>query len=170
MIVWFTGLPCSGKTTIAKAIEKELDNPWVLAAGGGKMTHILDGDTLRGSDFSKNAGFSKEERENHLLRVGYMAKELNKHVPFVLCSFVSPFEDTRKKLPIDKLIYVKASAEECAKRDVKGMWAKAKAGEIKGFTGYDAPFEEPENPDLIIETDKCTVKEAVKMVLKLIIK
>lgn len=170
MIIWFTGLPCSGKTTIAKALDKNLDSVWMRLAGLPKMCHVLDGDTLRGSDFSRGIGFTKEDREQHLLRVGYMAKELNTYVPYVLCSFVSPFEDTRKKLPIDLLVYVKASSEECAKRDVKGMWAKAKAGEIKGFTGYDAPYEEPPNPDLVLDTEKMTLKECVDKVLDLIVK
>ena len=170
MIVWFTGMPCSGKTTICKAVEKKIDTPWTILGNGGKMCHLLDGDKLRGSDFSKGIGFSKEDREKHLLRVGYMAKELSPHVPFVLCSFVSPFEDTRQKLPIDILVYVKASQETCSKRDVKGMWAKAKAGEIKGFTGYDAPFEEPENPDLVIDTDVLTLEESVDKVVDFMVK
>jgi len=166
MIVWFTGLPCSGKTTIAKAVERSIDTPLtVLGNDGYRMVELLDGDDLRGSDFSKGIGFSKEERETHLLRVGYMAKKLSVRVPYVLCSFVSPFEDTRKKLPVDMMVYVKCSAEECAKRDVKGMWAKAIAGEMKGFTGHDAPYEEPVNPDLVLDTHLTPLKECVKTIL-----
>ena len=158
MIIWFTGIPCSGKTTISKAVQEKcfyesLD------------TELLDGDVLRGSAFSKGIGFSKEEREIHLLRVGYMAQLLSNHGVCVLCSFVSPFEDVRQEINPDITVYVKCSQEECIKRDVKGMWAKAKAGEIKGFTGYDAPFEEPKNPDITLDTTKLSLDECVKTVM-----
>jgi adenylylsulfate kinase len=162
MIVWFTGKPCSGKTTIAKALQVKLDDY-------AYETELLDGDVLRDSPFSKGIGFSKEEREIHLLRVGYMAQILHKHGIVSLCSFVSPYEDVINKINPHKLVYVKASSEECAKRDVKGMWAKAKAGEIKGFTGYDAPFEEPEYPDLVLNTEELTLEECVDEVFNLIL-
>ena len=149
MIIWLTGMPCSGKTTIAKRFIEIVDNPLATR----KQCELLDGDVLRNSNFSKGIGFSKEEREQHLLRVGVLAEYLNKYVPYVLCSFVSPYEETRAKLPIDLLVHVKAKQETCIDRDVKGMWAKAQAGEIKGFTGYDAPYEEPPRPDLVLETD-----------------
>ena len=160
MIVWFTGIPCSGKTTIAKAVKDKLGYPEV---------ELLDGDILRGSAFSKGMGFSKEERTLHLGRVGYMASLLSKYGVSVLCSFVSPYEDVRNDLPIDILVHVKASSEVCAERDVKGMWAKAKAGEIKGFTGYDAPFEDPVNPDLVLDTEKLSLEECVDKVVTLMV-
>jgi len=152
MIIWFTGLPCSGKTTLAKILVEKLNG------------ELLDGDVLRNSDFSRGVGFTPEERERHLLRVGFLAKMLSKYTD-VVCSFVSPSESVRQKLPVDVMVYVKCSAEVCAQRDVKGMWAKAKAGEIKGFTGYDAEFDVPENPAIIVETDKETIEESIEKIL-----
>jgi len=153
MVIWLTGLPCSGKTTIAKELEKNL------------LAETLDGDDLRGSVFSQGIGFSKEEREQHLLRTGYLAERLSKYVD-VICSFVSPFEDIREKLPIDFLIYVKCPVEVCEERDVKGMYAKARKGEIKGFTGLDAPYEEPIAPDIIVETNDNSLEECVSAILE----
>jgi len=152
MIIWLTGLPCSGKTTLAEILVKRM---------GGEL---LDGDVLRNSDFSKGIGFSPEERERHLLRVGYLAKMLGKYTN-VFCSFVSPSEEVRKKLDVDIMVYVKCPVEVCSERDVKGMYAKAKAGEIKGFTGYDAPFDPPVNPDIVVETDQNTIDECVEIIL-----
>ena len=159
-VIWFTGLPCSGKTTIAQALIPKI-------AELGYSADLLDGDVLRNSNFSKGAGFSKEEREKHLLRVGFMASMLSQY-SYAICSFVSPFEDVRNEMPIDELVYIKCSAEECARRDVKGMWAKAKNGEIKGFTGYDAPYEEPKNPALVLDTEKLTIDQCVDQIINLL--
>lgn len=149
MIIWLTGLPCSGKTTLARRL--------VELYGG----ELLDGDELRAGPFK--TGFSLEERRQHLLRMGYIAELLDKYTN-VYCSFVSPYETTRNELPIDVLIYVKASVECCAARDVKGMWAKAKAGEIKGFTGYDAPYELPVRPDIVVDTENYSIENCVYMI------
>jgi adenylylsulfate kinase-like enzyme len=165
MIIWFTGIPCSGKTTIAKEVAKRLEYP---VTGLARITESLDGDDLRNTVFSKFSGFSKEGRERHLLRVGYLAQRLERHVSYVLCSFVSPYEELRNRLPIDLLVYVKCGADECARRDVKGMWAKAKAGELKGFTGYDAPYEAPSEPDVVVDTLVLTVDECAAAVLEAI--
>lgn len=155
LVIWFTGLPCSGKTTLAKVLIEKIN------------AELLDGDVLRNSDFSRGVGFSPEERERHLLRVGFLAKMLSKYTD-VVCSFVSPSEEVRQKLPVDVMIYVKCPASICSERDVKGMWAKAKLGEIKNFTGYDAPFDPPRNPDLVLETDRQGIDECIEEILKVI--
>ena len=152
MIVWLTGLPCSGKTTIARAVVKKLGS------------EFLDGDVLRNSEFSKGIGFSKEDRHRHLMRVGYLAERLNVYND-VICSFVSPYEDTRSKLQIDLLVYINCPVGVCIERDVKGMYAKALAGEIKGFTGIDAPFEEPVNSDLILYTNVLDLDQCVDILI-----
>lgn len=152
-IIWFTGLPCSGKTTLGKIIAEKLD------------ADFLDGDVLRDSVFSKNVGFSYKEREAHLERTWFMAKMLKKYNN-VVCCFVSPYEKIRKNLPVDVQIFIKCPQKVCWERDVKGMYAKARRGEIENFTGYDAPYDIPNNPDLIVETDKLTVEESVEKILK----
>jgi adenylyl-sulfate kinase len=156
MIVWLTGLPCAGKTTIAEIVAGKL------------KAEFLDGDVLRAQEFSKGVGFSKEERDLHILRVGYLAAKLNTYND-VICSFVSPYAATRQKLPIDLLVHVKCPVEVCIERDVKGMYAKALTGEIPGFTGISAPFEEPVNPDLVLETDKTDIDFCVRTLIYAII-
>ena len=162
--VWFTGLPCSGKTTIADRVAN------ILKERGYKVER-LDGDIVR-KHLTKGLGFSKEDREENLRRVGFVAKLLTRNGVIVLASFVSPYKEIRKYLR-DEIgsfieVYVKASPEECARRDVKGMWTKAKADEIKNFTGHDDPYEEPENPELIIDTEKETIEESVSKVIQLL--
>lgn len=154
-VIWLTGLPCSGKTTIAKVIVERTG------------AEFLDGDDLRDSDFSKGIGFTPEERKRHLLRVGYLAKRLSKYND-VICSFVSPAKDVREQLPVDIMVYVKCPVSVCAERDVKGMYAKANRGEIKNFTGISAPYQAPEDPDVTVETDKETLEESVQKVLEAI--
>jgi len=168
IIIFLTGLPCSGKTTIAKALAEELDPPLISKVFAGDLVRLLDGDTLRNSDFAKGVGFSKEERNQHILRVGYLARELNKYVPYVICSFVAPYEEIRKRIKADIMIYVKCPVDICIQRDVKGMYKKALAGEIKNFTGLDGVYEEPEKPDLILETNKKCVRECVDDIIKCI--
>ena len=159
--VWFTGLPCSGKTTIADRVAE------ILKKEGYKVER-LDGDIVR-KHLTRDLGFTKEDREENLRRVGFVAKLLTRNGVIVLASFVSPYREIRKYLreEIGSFIevYVKASPEECARRDVKGMWAKAKAGEIKNFTGHDDPYEEPENPELILNTEEESVEESTKKVI-----
>ena len=162
--VWFTGLPCSGKTTIADRVAE------ILKKEGYKVER-LDGDIVR-KHLTRDLGFTKKDREENLRRVGFVAKLLTRNGVIVLASFVSPYREIRKYLreEIGSFIevYVKASPEECARRDVKGMWAKAKAGEIKNFTGHDDPYEEPENPELILNTEEESVEESTKKVLELL--
>ncbi len=158
--VWFTGLPCSGKTTIAKEVKKQLESSKI-------DVELLDGDTVR--EYIKNKDFSKEGRNKHLRYIALMAKLLSKRNVFVLCTFVSPYRENRDfaRSIINNFVevYVKTPLEVCMKRDVKGMYKKALNGEIKGFTGVDDPYEEPENPELILETDKESIEESVEKVM-----
>ncbi len=161
--VWFTGLPCCGKTTIAKELKKRLDEK-------GCDAELLDGDTVR--DFIRNRDFSKEGRNKHLRYIALMARLLSRRGTIVLCTFVSPYRENRdfaRSINENFLeIYVKAPLEVCIERDVKGMYKKALAGEIKGFTGIDDPYEEPDNPELIVETDEETLEESVEKVMNLL--
>ncbi len=160
VVVWFTGLPCCGKTTIAKKLKEKLEEK-------GFDVELLDGDTVRG--YIRNKDFSKEGRNKHLRYIALMAKLLSKRGVVVLCSFVSPYKRNRdfaREINENFIeVYVKTPLEVCIERDVKGMYKKALAGEIKGFTGVDDPYEEPENPELILETDKEKIEESVEKVL-----
>ncbi|MGQ4876502.1 MAG: adenylyl-sulfate kinase [Promethearchaeia archaeon] len=159
--LWFTGLPCSGKTTLADAVAED------LRARGMKVER-LDGDIVRKS-LTRDLGFSKEDRKMNIERVTFVAKLLTRNGVAVLCTFVSPYneirERSRKEIGEYILVYVKCPVEICEQRDVKGMYAKARRGEIKGFTGIDDPFEEPINPEIVVETDKQTVEESKKIII-----
>lgn len=159
MTVWFTGLPCSGKTTIAREVMKRLEGKYDV--------ELLDGDTVR--DYIRNKDFSREGRNKHLRYIALMARLLSKRGVIVLCSFVSPYRENRdfaRKINDNFVeVYVKAPLEVCIERDVKGMYKKALNGEIKGFTGIDDPYEEPDDPELVIETDKETLEESTNKVL-----
>jgi len=160
VVVWFTGLPCSGKTTIAKEVKKFLEEK-------GIDVELLDGDTVR--DYIRNKDFSKEGRNKHLRYIALMAKLLAQRGVVVLCSFVSPYRENRdfaRSISENFVeVYVNTPLEVCIQRDVKGMYKKALNGEIKGFTGVDDPYEEPENPELVIETQKESVEESASKVI-----
>ena len=160
--LWFTGLPCSGKTTVSEIVGKELRER-------GLNVEILDGDELR-RNLSKDLGFSKEDRETHLKRVGFIAKLLSRNDVATLAAFVSPYRAVRKYLRIETgnfiEVYVKCSVEVCIKRDVKGMYKKAIEGEIQNFTGISDPYEEPLEPEIIIETDKEMPMESAQKVIQ----
>jgi len=160
--LWFTGLPCSGKTTVAVVVEKELRDR-------GLNVESLDGDEVR-QHLSKDLGFSKKDRDTHIRRMGFIAKLLSRNDVATLGAFVSPYREVRDYLrsEIENFVevYVKCSVETCIERDVKGMYKKALAGEIKNFTGISDPYEEPLNPEIVVETDKETVAESVEKVLK----
>jgi adenylylsulfate kinase len=158
-VVWMTGLPCSGKTTIIKEMQKHIPN---LA--------ILDGDELR--EWLSPKDFSKEGRIEHNKRVAHLAKLLLRHNVPTGVSLVSPFivnrEDARKIIGDDKRffeVYVKCSLQECETRDVKGMYKKARANEIKNFTGISDPYEAPESPDFVIDTERETLDQSVQNLL-----
>ncbi len=160
--LWFTGLPCSGKTTIAEVVDKEL-------RGRGLNVESLDGDEVR-QHLSKDLGFSKEDRDTHIRRMGFIAKLLSRNGVAVLGAFVSPYREIRDHLrsEIENFVevYVKCPVEVCIERDVKGMYKKALAGEIKNFTGVSDPYEEPLSPEFVVETDKETMQESVEKVLQ----
>ncbi|MCD6233783.1 MAG: adenylyl-sulfate kinase [Candidatus Marinimicrobia bacterium] len=159
-VLWFTGLSGSGKSTIAEKLVP------ALKAAGLDVEH-LDGDSVR--EIFPQTGFTKEERDLHIKRMGFMASLLEKHGVTVVCTFVSPYRDTRnlvRKMCRNFIeIYISTPLEECARRDVKGLYAKAKAGHISHFTGLDDPYEPPENPEISIDTTHLSVEEAVKRIL-----
>ena len=153
-VLWMTGLPCSGKTTIVKDLQKDIPN---LA--------MLDGDELR--EWFSPKDFSKEGRDEHNIKVAHLAKLLLKHGVPSAVSLVSPYFVNREKAReiIDAgdqfaECYVKCSLAKCEERDVKGMYAKARKGEIKGFTGIDDPYEAPEKADLIVDTEKEPISDS----------
>jgi adenylylsulfate kinase len=159
--VWFTGLPCSGKTTLALKLSAELKKR-------GISCEDLDGDVTR-KYLSKGLGFSKEDRDENIRRVGFVCSLLTKHGAVTTAAFVSPYRSIRAEIRqmIGNFVevYVKCSLDKCIERDVKGMYKKAIAGEIKNFTGISDPFEEPEKPELVIESDKETEDESLKKLL-----
>ncbi len=160
-ILWFTGLSGSGKTTISKALEPE------LKARGCKV-EILDGDVVR-TNLSKGLGFSKADRDINILRIGFVANLLSRNGVVAITAAISPYQairdEVRAQSPNFVEVYVKAPLEVCEGRDVKGMYAKARKGEIKGFTGIDDPYEEPLNPEIICYTEQESVQESVTKIL-----
>lgn len=166
MVIWFTGLSGSGKSTIAVEVEKELYRR-------GKACYRLDGDNLR-FGLNQDLGFTAEDREENIRRIGEVAALFADAGLITLASFISPYragrEAARQAAGAEnfKEIYVKADVETCAGRDPKGLYAKAKKGEIENFTGISAPYEEPENPELIVDTESLSLKESVELVLDLI--
>jgi adenylyl-sulfate kinase len=160
--VWFTGLPCSGKTTLALKLIAELRKM-------GYNPEELDGDITR-KYLSKGLGFSKEDRDENIRRVGFVCSLLTRHGAVTTAAFVSPYRSIRAEIRAmigDFIeVYVKCSLEKCIERDVKGMYKKAIAGEIKNFTGISDPFEEPEKPELIVETDKESAEESLQKILQ----
>lgn len=159
--VWFTGLPCSGKTTIADGVADKLR---VLS----HRVERLDGDIVRKS-LSRDLGFSKKDRDENISRVTFVAKLLTRNGVVVLATFVSPYRERRRKTREEigsfVEVYTRCPVDVCIDRDTKGLYRKALAGEITNFTGVNDPYEEPENPELIIDTDKENVEESVLKVL-----
>ncbi len=159
--IWFTGLPCCGKTTIAKRVKEKLEDEEI-------DVELLDGDTVR--DYIRNKDFSQEGRNKHLRYIALMAKLLSERGVIVLCTFVSPYRENRdfarSICTHFAEIYVKCPVEICMERDVKGMYKKAMKGEIKNFTGVDDPYEEPENPAFVLETDRENIEESTGKVLE----
>lgn len=162
--VWFTGLPSSGKSTLARLLERQFRS-W------GIKTELLDGDVIR-TNLSKGLGFSKEDRDTNILRVGFVCQLLTRNGIAAIVSVVSPYRETRDN--VRRLIgsfvevYVQTSQAECERRDVKGLYKKARAGEIKGFTGVDDPYEEPLSPDIICETEKENAEQSLEKVIEML--
>jgi adenylylsulfate kinase len=159
-VLWFTGLSGSGKSTIAVRVHEALVNKQV-------EVEYIDGDALR--DVFPNTGFTRPEREDHLRRTGYMSSRLAAHGVTVVASFVSPYRESRtfiRKLCSNFVeIYVATPLDECERRDVKGLYARARRGEIKNFTGIDDPYEPPEHPELTLDTRALSVDACVEKVL-----
>ena len=168
VVIWMTGLSGSGKSTLANKLEQQLHQQGVL-------TKLLDGDNLR-TGLNKNLGFSEEDRWENIRRVAETARLFLDNGVVTICSFVSPTAALRNMAKEiigedDFLeIYVDASFEECSRRDVKGLYKKALKGEIKDFTGLDAPFDIPKKPFLNIDTEKLTVDESADMIYQKVIK
>ena len=168
--VWFTGLSASGKSAIAVVLEQVLMQQ-------GKHAYRLDGDNIR-HGLNKNLGFSAEDRAENIRRIGEVAKLFTDAGMITLTSFISPYIADRDQaravhdeagVPFIE-VYVECSLEEAEKRDPKGLYKKARAGEIKGFTGIDDPYEAPPNPELLLQTHKQSIEESVKAVLDVLSK
>ena len=159
--VWFTGIPCCGKTTIADQVA-------IVLKKKDYTVERLDGDVVR-QGLTSNLGFSKKDRDENIRRVTFVAKMLTRNNVIVLATFVSPYREQRRnaRKEIERFVevYVRCPVEICIKRDVKGMYQKALEGKIKHFTGVDDPYEEPEHPELILNTDTESLEESVKKVL-----
>ena len=166
LLIWFTGLSGSGKSTLSNAVEKFLFEK-------GFSTYALDGDNTR-KGLNSNLGFSDEDRKENIRRIGEVSKLLLDAGLIVCASFISPFEKDRER--IRKIvghknmveIYVSTPIEECERRDVKGLYEKARMGIIPKFTGISSPYEIPENPDIDIDTTNYTISDAVNEIYKLI--
>ena len=162
VVLWFTGLSGSGKSTLAHVLEEKLFNK-------GCKTFVLDGDNVR-YGLNSNLDFSDNDRKENIRRVGEVAKLMLESGLIVMTAFISPFREDRAAVRnlisnSDFIeIYCKASLKTCEERDVKGLYKRARAGEIKNYTGIDSPYEAPENPELIIDTDKETLDESVSKI------
>lgn len=159
--IWFTGLPSSGKSTIARILERQF-RKWNL------KTELLDGDVIR-TNLSKGLGFSKEDRDANIKRIGFVCHLLSRNDVLAIASAISPYREVRdyNRRMIGNFVevFVKTSVEECEKRDVKGLYKKARAGEITGFTGVDDPYEEPLNAEVVCETEKETPEQSAEKVI-----
>jgi adenylylsulfate kinase len=160
-VIWFTGLSGSGKTTIAHQVEETL-------LESGVPVEILDGDVVR-ENLSKGLGFSKEDRDINIRRIAFVAHLLQRNGVFVITAAISPYrairEEARAMIKDFVEVYAEAPLEVCEERDVKGLYAKARAGEIKGFTGVDDPYEPPPRPEVTCKTDRETVEESAQKVI-----
>jgi adenylyl-sulfate kinase len=160
--LWFTGLPCSGKSTVGDGVAAALKEK-------GHRVELLDGDIVR-KELTRDLGFSKKDRDENIMRVTFVARLLSRNGVATLVSFISPYRElrdkTRKETTNFVEVYTKCPVEVCIQRDVKGMYQKALKGEIKEFTGVSDPYEEPLNAEIVLETDKETIDQSVAKVLK----
>ncbi len=159
--VWFTGLPSSGKSTLARMLEKELNKL-------DFHVEVLDGDEVR-LRLSKGLGFSKEDRDENIRRISYVANIITRCGSVAITCAISPYRnirnEAREEIGNFVEVYVKCALDECIKRDVKGMYKKALSGEIKNFTGISDPYEEPQNPEIVVETDLETHEESIEKII-----
>jgi len=162
-VLWLTGLSGAGKTTLAAWVAGQLRTR-------GVRVEQLDGDAIR--DILPNTGFSKADRDAHIRRVGYLASKLEQNGVFVVASFVSPYRESRQfvRSLCQRFVevHVATPLEECERRDVKGLYAKARRGDIRNFTGIDDPYEPPADPDLVLDTTGVSVAEAGGRVLEVV--
>lgn len=162
--IWMTGLPGSGKSTLAGVLKQRFEDEY------GRFVEILDGDEIR-KGLSRDLGLSREHREEHARRVSYLAKVLSRNGVISIVALISPYkvsrESAREIIGSDRFVevYVKASLEACEKRDPKGLYAKARKGEIKNMTGVQDPYEPPESPDITIETELGTPQESAEILI-----
>lgn len=160
--VWFTGLSGAGKSTLAAAVSEELRR-------SGTRVEVLDGDEVR-QNLSKGLGFSREDRDTNIRRIGYVAKLLTRNGVAVLTAAISPYRavraEVRREIGAFVEVYVKASLDECIRRDTKGLYRRALAGEIPQFTGVSDPYEEPLAPELVIDTEQQEIGEGTGRVLE----
>ena len=163
-VIWFTGLSGSGKSTIAVELEKELFSK-------GRLVYRLDGDNIR-HGLNNDLGFSNDERKENIRRISEVAKLMQDAGLIVLASFITPFKKTRETIKDIvgednlKIVYVKADVDTCSKRDPKGLYEKAKKGEIDNFTGISSPYEIPKKPYLIVDTKNMSLEESVDYLLE----
>ena len=168
VVIWYTGLSGSGKSTLAHAVERKLYEK-------GHLTYVLDGDNIR-HGLNKNLGFSPEDREENIRRIGEVAKLFTDAGVITMTAFISPYrkdrDQARSLLDAGRFVevYCACSLEACEERDPKGLYKKARAGEIKQFTGIDAPYEAPEKPEVVVETDKQTLEESAQTVIDFLVK
>ena len=158
--LWFTGLSGAGKSTLAEAIEHRLK-------ASGQKVEVLDGDVVR-THLSKGLGFSREDRDTNIKRIAFVCGLLTRNDVICISAAISPYRETRQWAR-DHIgdfveVYVKCPIEVCRQRDVKGLYKLVDEGKIKGFTGVDDPYEEPENPELVVETDRETIEESVERI------
>ena len=161
-VIWFTGLSGAGKSTIAAELEREFVKRYL-------NYEILDGDVVR-TNLSKGLGFSKEDRDTNIRRIGWVARTLAKHGCISVCAAISPYralrDEIRKETGRFVEVFVNPPLSVCEQRDVKGLYKKARAGEIKEFTGISDPYEEPLHPEVVCETHKETVQESAAKILR----
>src|SRR5579872_316679 len=159
--IWFTGLSGAGKSTLSEAIEKRLN-------ARGRNVEILDGDVVR-THLSKGLGFSREDRDTNIKRIAFVCSLLTRNGVVCISAAIAPYREARQwaREQIGNFVevYVKCPIEVCRQRDVKGLYKLVDEGKIKGFTGVDDPYEEPEHPELIVETDKETVEQSVERIM-----
>ncbi|MCD6507273.1 adenylyl-sulfate kinase [Candidatus Poribacteria bacterium] len=163
--VWFTGMSGSGKTTLSMALER------ALRERGIPFVQRLDGDVVR-RDLTRDLGFSKEDRNENIRRVSFVASLLSRNGVATLCAFISPYRQARQEARARHKdgrfieVYLKCPLDILIQRDPKGLYKRALAGEIKNFTGIDDPYEEPENPEITLETDRMSVEECVQVIMR----
>lgn len=160
--IWFTGLSGAGKTTLAREVEKRL-------RARGMKVEVLDGDVVR-QNLSKGLGFSKEDRDTNIRRIGFVCKLLSRNNVVAIAAAISPYreirDEVRREIGNFVEIYVECPLEVLIERDVKGLYKKALAGEITNFTGVNDPYEPPLNPEVVIHSDRETVEESVKKIMR----